>query len=195
MEGTIACPGGEGHVAVFLTCYCVLLPACRLVHLLASVLQGMLGAYAGIILLLLVLSAMTLLNCPAGLCFSGFSLNVALLVFCLIPLILTTGLLLMRDICGNMEQIASKAVTLKAGNSSLPAAVSQFYLSDSPANGNEGLPAIIKGINADYDVEGFKIRVQRSVDEMLKGVTDDFTLRPQVRKLYRLCYSTVLGAT
>jgi hypothetical protein len=151
----------------------------------------MLSAYAGILLLLLVLSAMTLMNCPAGLCFSGFSLNVALLVFCLIPFILTTGLLLMRDVCGNMEQIASKAVTLKAGNSSLPAAVSQFYLSDSPANGNEGLPAIIKGINADYDVEGFKARVQRSVDEMLKGVSDDFTLRPQVCDMFR---HDVLGA-
>lgn len=145
----------------------------------------MLGAYAGVILLLLVLSAMTLFNCPAGLCFGGFSLNVALLVFSAIPFILTAGLLLMRDTCGNMESLASKAVTLKAGNSSLPSAVSQFYLSSNSSEG--GLPAIIKGINADYDVEGFKARVQRSVDDMLKGVTDEYTLRPQVRRPCRPC--------
>lgn len=122
----------------------------------------------------------TLLNCPAGICFDGFLLNTALLVFSAIPLLITVGLLLTRDTCGNMEAIASKAVAQKAGNSSLPAAVSQFYLSNNPANASAGLPAVIKGINADYDVEGFKAKVQRSVDEMLKGVTDDFTLRPQV---------------
>lgn len=140
----------------------------------------MLGSYAVIIGLLLVLMLMTLFNCPAGVCFGTVTLNTALVAFSAIPLAITIGLLLMRDVCGNMETLASKAVALKAGDNSLPAAVSQFYFSSNPTNSSAGLPEIIKGVNAEYDVEGFKARVQRSVDEMLKGVTSDFTLRPQV---------------
>lgn len=155
--------------------------------------QAMIGAYAAIIGLTLVVMVMSVLNCPAGVCFSGFSLNTALAVFSAIPLVITVGLLLMRDTCGNMETLASRAVAQTAGNSSIPAAVSQFYLthnglsagsnSSGASGGGAGagsLPDVIKGINADYDVEGFKARVQQSVDEMLKGVTDDFTFRPQV---------------
>lgn len=142
--------------------------------------QAFLGSYAIIIGLILLVVLFTLMNCPAGVCFGSFLLNTALLLFSALPLVITVGLLLMRDTCGNMEQMAVKAVEHKTGNSSLPAAVSQFYLNSGEGNSSAGLPAIIKGINADYDVEGFKARVQQSVDEMLKGVTDDFTLRPQV---------------
>lgn len=124
---------------------------------------------------------MTLLNTPAGVCFGTVTLNTALVAFSAIPLIITVGLLLTRDVCGNMETLASKAVAQKAGSGSLPAAVSQFYLNSNPSNSSAGLPGIIKGVNAEYDVEGFKTRVQRSVDDMLKGVTSDFSLRPQVR--------------
>lgn len=150
-------------------------------------LQAFLGSYAVIIGLILLMVLFTLLNCPAGVCFGGFLLNTALLAFSAIPLLITVGLLLMRDTCGNLETLATKAVAQKVGNSSLPAAVSQFYLSSNPANSSAGLPAVIKGINADYDVEGFKVRVQQSVDEMLKGVTDDFTLRPQVGAAASTC--------
>jgi hypothetical protein len=143
-------------------------------------LQAMLGSYALIIGLMLLLLLMTLFNCPAGVCFGTVTLNTALVAFSAIPLIITIGLLLTRDVCGNMEALASKAVTQKAGSGSLPAAVSQFYLSSNPSNSSAGLPGIIKGVNAEYDVEGFKTRVQRSVDDMLKGVTSDFSLRPQV---------------
>jgi len=140
------------------------------------------ASYAAIMGLVLVLLLLTLLNCPAGVCITGFILNTTLVAFSLIPLLLTVGLLLMRDTCGNMEAIAAKAVAQKAGNNSLPAAVSEYYLYGGPAltNGTASLPDIIKGINAEYDVNGFKSRVQQTVDDMLKGVTDDFILRPQV---------------
>jgi hypothetical protein len=142
--------------------------------------QAFLGSYAVIIGLVLLVVLFTLINCPAGVCFGSLLLNTALLAFSALPLLMTVGMLLMRDTCGNLEQMAVKAVAHKAGNSSLPTAVSQFYLNSGAGNSTAGLPEIIKGINAEYDVEGFKARVQQSVDEMLKGVTDDFTLRPQV---------------
>lgn len=149
---------------------------------LLAMLQAMMASYAAIMGLVLVLLLLTLLNCPAGVCITGFILNTALVAFSLIPLLITVGLLLMRDTCGNMEAIAAKAVAQKAGNNSLPAAVSEYYLYGGPAlaNGTSSLPDIIKGINAEYDVNGFKSRVQQTVDDMLKGVTDDFNLRPQV---------------
>lgn len=142
-------------------------------------LQAMLGAYGLVMGLTLVLMLMTLIKCAAGICITGFALNVTLVAFSLIPLITTGGLVLMRDTCGNMDSIAAKAVTLKTGNSTLGPVVSEYYLHGTASSPSTGLGDIIKGINAEYDVEGIKKSVKGTMDGLLKQV-DDFTLRPQV---------------
>lgn len=156
--------------------------------------QATLGLYALVIALLLLLFVTTLLNCPAGVCAAGFLLNTALVAFAVLPLVLTLGMLVMRDTCGSMEAIANKAVITKAGNGSIPAALSNFYLGGG--GGTEGgagsFPELMRDINEDYDVAEIKERMQQTVNDMLHSVTKDYKLRPLVSyTAHTVCTATL----
>jgi len=146
-------------------------------------LQGLLGAYGLVLLVLLLLFLVTLRNCPAGICMIGFILNTLLVVFCLLPILYTILLLVMRDTCANVESVAVKAIDIKTGSNSTAAKVAGFYLGNGSYtdDGTSGLAGLIKGINTDFDVDALKLRVNRTIDDVVDGIkAQNITLAPLV---------------
>lgn len=150
----------------------------------ACLLQGLLGAYGLVLFLLLLLVIVTLRNFPAGVCCVGFLLNLALILFGLLPVLYTLLLLVMRDTCANMDAVAVRAAGVVSGNdSSTVSLVARYYLTNGTLpDGDSGIHALAASINPAWDIDAIKGRVNQTVADTLGGITArNLTLQSPVR--------------
>jgi hypothetical protein len=127
------------------------------------------GAYTVVLLLILFLFLFTWKNCPSGLCMTGFVLNILLAFFALLPIFYTIFMLLMRDTCANVEQVALKAVALKMGNDSMPFTVANYYLGGGkgPDGTDMNITQLIGSIKPDLDIGAMKAQANTTINSML----------------------------
>lgn len=140
------------------------------------------GAYAIIVLLILIIWLFTWKNCPSGLCLTGFLLNLLMIFFALLPIFYTIFLLLTRDTCANVEVAAIKAVSIKFGATGMPTKVANYYLNGGKdGNGTSiTLSQLVSSISPDIDIDSMKGKINNTVADAVQSITGQYTLRPRV---------------
>jgi hypothetical protein len=142
--------------------------------------QGLLVAYGIIMALVLLLAATAWRNCPAGLCSLGALLNVALVLFFLLPMLYTVLLIGLRDGCHNAEDLLLTTVQelTCAGNCTAPSkaqVLAQYYLTGS---GGQLESVLSAGLNV--DIGQLKSQVNSSVNSALDEVNTKLQPRQKV---------------